>query len=341
MTGLVEDLLLLARLDAGRPLDRAPVDLAALAVDAVTDAHAAGPDHDWALDLPGAGDLDVDPASGTPDPDDLPDDAVDLEVTGDEASLRQVLANLLANARRHTPPGTHVDVRVTTDADAVVLAVSDDGPGIPAALRPALFRRFTRGDDARNRTGGSTGLGLAIVDAIVTAHGGTIVTSATADEPGSTGTTVAVRLPATALDVTALPRRAGGRARPTTETTGLDRTRLGTAQPARRTLHAAVTVGGSRNALCMFWDARRPEIAYLVGLLQTDGCHDGSPDRKGRITLELAVRDRDVLEGISSLLLATRLSVSGTGRRTSVRTTCPQRSGSSTRPRGESSLRSV
>ncbi|SDF56813.1 two-component system, OmpR family, sensor kinase [Cellulosimicrobium cellulans] len=194
MTGLVEDLLLLARLDAGRPLDRAPVDLAALAVDAVTDAHAAGPDHDWALDLPGADDLDVDPASGAPD--DLPDDAVDLEVTGDEASLRQVLANLLANARRHTPPGTHVDVRVTTDADAVALVVSDDGPGIPAALRPALFRRFTRGDDARNRTGGSTGLGLAIVDAIVTAHGGTItVTSTTADEPGPTGTTVAVRLP--------------------------------------------------------------------------------------------------------------------------------------------------
>ncbi|WP_431890524.1 sensor histidine kinase [Cellulosimicrobium funkei] len=200
MTGLVEDLLLLARLDAGRPLDRALVDLAVLAVDAVTDAHAAGPDHDWALDLPGADDLDVDPASGAPDPDDLPDDAVDLEVTGDEASLRQVLANLLANARTHTPPGTHVDVRLSADADAVVLAVADDGPGIPAPLRPTLLRRFTRGDDARNRTGGSTGLGLAIVDAIVTAHGGTItVTSATADEPGPTGTTVAVRLPRTRL----------------------------------------------------------------------------------------------------------------------------------------------
>ncbi|QJW38405.1 HAMP domain-containing histidine kinase [Cellulosimicrobium protaetiae] len=178
MTGLVEDLLLLARLDAGRPLDRAPVDLAALAVDAVMDAHAAGPDHDWALDLPGE-DLDV-----------------DLEITGDEASLRQVLANLLANARTHTPPGTHVEVRLTTDGDDVVLSVTDDGPGIPVPLRPTLFRRFTRGDDARNRTGGSTGLGLAIADAIVTAHSGTVaVSSATADEPGPTGTTFTVRLP--------------------------------------------------------------------------------------------------------------------------------------------------
>ena len=196
MTGLVEDLLLLARLDAGRPLDRAPVDLAALAVDAVMDAHAAGPDHDWALDLPGE-DLDVDLAADPPDGfDDAPDDDVDLEVTGDEASLRQVLANLLANARTHTPPGTHVEVRLATGGDDVVLSVADDGPGIPATLRPTLFRRFTRGDDARNRTGGSTGLGLAIADAIVTAHGGTItVTSATADEPGPTGTTFTVRLP--------------------------------------------------------------------------------------------------------------------------------------------------
>ncbi|MBD8077635.1 sensor histidine kinase [Cellulosimicrobium arenosum] len=179
MTGLVEDLLLLARLDAGRPLDRAPVDLAVLAVDAVTDAHAAGPDHDWGLLLPGEEDTDV-----------------DLEVTGDEASLRQVLANLLANARTHTPPGTRVDVRVRDESDEVVVEVSDAGPGIGPALRPVLFRRFARGDDARNRTGGSTGLGLAIVDAIVAAHGGRIdVTSATADEPGPTGTTFTVRLP--------------------------------------------------------------------------------------------------------------------------------------------------
>ncbi|MBD5787275.1 HAMP domain-containing histidine kinase [Cellulosimicrobium terreum] len=195
MTGLVEDLLLLARLDAGRPLDREPVDLAMLAVDAVTDAHAAGPDHDWGLALPG-GD----------DPDDPPEDgdaaggadggAVDLVVTGDEASLRQVLVNLLANARTHTPPGTRVDVRVRDEGDAVVVEVADAGPGITPDLRPVLFRRFARGDDARNRTGGSTGLGLAIVDAIVAAHGGSIdVASSTDDEPGPTGTTFTVRLP--------------------------------------------------------------------------------------------------------------------------------------------------
>jgi two-component system, OmpR family, sensor kinase len=180
MTGLVEDLLLLARLDAGRPLEREPVDLAALAVDAVTDAHAAGPDHDWGLELPGGEDP----------------DEVDLVVTGDEANLRQVLANLLANARTHTPPGTRVDVRVREVDGAVLVEVADEGPGVAPALRPVLFRRFARGDDARNRAGGSTGLGLAIVDAIVAAHGGTItVASSTAEEPGPTGTTFAVHLP--------------------------------------------------------------------------------------------------------------------------------------------------
>jgi two-component system OmpR family sensor kinase len=186
MTGLVEDLLLLARLDAGRPLDRSPVDLAALAVDALMDAHAASPDHSWTLDLPGSED-DARHTAGAED---------ELVVAGDEASLRQVLANLLANAHTHTPPGTHVDVRLAREGDAVVLDVSDDGPGIPAALRSTLFHRFTRADVARNRTGGSTGLGLAIADAIVTAHGGTIaVRSATAGEAGRTGTTFTVRLP--------------------------------------------------------------------------------------------------------------------------------------------------
>ncbi|MFC8923636.1 sensor histidine kinase [Cellulosimicrobium sp. NPDC057127] len=207
MSGLVEDLLLLARLDAGRPLEREPVDLAVLAVDAITDAHAAGPDHDWGLELPG-GDTAPGhdgpaegPAEGTEhgfgDGTDEGADGVDLVVTGDEASLRQVLANLLGNARTHTPAGTRVDVRLHAEDDAVVLEVADAGPGIAPALRPVLFRRFARGDDARDRTGGSTGLGLAIVDAIVAAHGGAItVTSRTDDEPGPTGTTVAVRLPA-------------------------------------------------------------------------------------------------------------------------------------------------
>jgi len=187
MTGLVEDLLLLARLDAGRGLDRAPVDLVALAVDGVMDAHAASPDHGWKLELPTGQDDDA-RAGG--------DGSDELVVTGDEASLRQVVANLLANARTHTPAGTQVRVRLLRDGDAVVLHVTDDGPGIPAGLRPALFHRFTRGDVARNRNGGSTGLGLSIADAIVTEHGGSIaVRSHTADEGPATGTTFTVRLP--------------------------------------------------------------------------------------------------------------------------------------------------
>jgi len=178
MSALVDDLLLLARLDAGRPLDREPVDLAGLAVDAVTDAHAAGPDHVWALDLPGAdGD------------DDGPDD--DLVVLGDDHRLRQVLANLTSNARRHTPPGTHVTVGVRRDGPDVVLTVADDGPGVPPELQGRLFQRFTRGDESRNRAAGSTGLGLAIAHAVVVAHGGTLTCTSV---PGRT--TFVARVPA-------------------------------------------------------------------------------------------------------------------------------------------------
>lgn len=162
------------------------------------DAHAAGPDHAWALHLPDEPDDDAHPGSTDP--------ASDLLVTGDEARLQQVLANLLANARTHTPPGTHVDVRVGRTGDTVQLTISDDGPGIPADLRTTLFHRFTRGDTARNRAGGSTGLGLAIAESIVTAHGGTIdVRSATAAEPGPTGTRCAAS--ATTLSCrSAMPR---------------------------------------------------------------------------------------------------------------------------------------
>ncbi|ORX06774.1 sensor histidine kinase [Mycolicibacillus trivialis] len=167
MTRLVEDLLLLARLDSGRPLQREPVDLSRLAVDAVRDAHVAGPDHEWNLDLP----------------------AEPVVVFGDEARLRQVLTNLLGNARVHTDPGTVVTTRLFTEPTRAVLQVSDDGPGIPAALQSEVFERFARGDTSRSRRGGSTGLGLAIVSAIVRAHGGSIaVTSA----PGRTRFTVAL-----------------------------------------------------------------------------------------------------------------------------------------------------
>jgi two-component system OmpR family sensor kinase len=183
MSTLVDDLLLLARLDAGRPLAREEVDVAALAVDALADAHAAGPDHRWRLDVPEEGAV----------------------VVGDGPRLHQVLANLLSNARTHTPAGTTVQVLgrpepawrdlpgtpAQTPVPGVLLEVHDDGPGVPAELVPVLFRRFTRGDAARSRSAGSTGLGLAIADAIVAAHHGTLTVRS---EAGST--TFAVWLPA-------------------------------------------------------------------------------------------------------------------------------------------------
>lgn len=169
MTQLVEDMLLLARLDAGRPLVREPVDMSRLVVDTVSDAHVAGPDHEWPLDLP-----------------DEP-----LTVIGDEARLHQVLANLLANARTHTSSGTVVTTSLVRDGGAVQLTVADDGPGISSGLLPEVFERFARGDSSRSRRDGGTGLGLAIVAAVVKAHDGTIdVRSA----PGSTE--FVVRLPA-------------------------------------------------------------------------------------------------------------------------------------------------
>lgn len=169
MTSLVEDMLLLARIDAGRPLAREPVDLSQLVVDAVSDAHAAGPDHHWTLALP--------------------DDAV--VVDGDAARLGQVLANLLANARVHTPAGTTVRAELGNGPGEVVMAVLDDGPGIPAELLPRVFGRFARGDSSRSRAAGSTGLGLAIAHAVVVAHGGTISVDSV---PGCTA--FVVRLPA-------------------------------------------------------------------------------------------------------------------------------------------------
>ncbi len=183
MTSLVEDLLLLARLDEGRDLERDPVDLSILLVDAISDAHAAGPDHRWSLDLP-----------ETP-----------VEVTGDEARLHQVIMNLLANARVHTPEGTHVAVSLTVDdgADRARVSVTDDGPGIPDAFQSTLFERFTRADSSRARTTGSTGLGLAIVQAVVEAHGGEVDLSSV---PGETTFTVSLPLEhAAAVELDAPP----------------------------------------------------------------------------------------------------------------------------------------
>ncbi|PFG35171.1 sensor histidine kinase [Sanguibacter antarcticus] len=176
MTTLVEDMLLLARLDAGRPLGSEEVDLTALALDAVSDAHAAGPDHRWRLDLP-----------ETEESDDDIDDPSPTIVLGDEGRLRQVLVNLLANARVHTPVGTTIVTSVRSDGETVVLTVRDDGPGIPESLRNHLFQRFSRGNAARSPGSGSTGLGLAIVDAVVRAHRGRIDVDGT---PGATTFTV-------------------------------------------------------------------------------------------------------------------------------------------------------
>jgi two-component system OmpR family sensor kinase len=160
-------MFLLARLDAGRPLAADPVDLTQLVVDSISDAHAAGPEHRWKLRIP--------------------DEAV--TVTGDATRLAQVLANLLTNARVHTPPGTSVTAGLDTTPSHVILSVSDNGPGIPRALLPHVFGRFARGDTSRSRAAGSTGLGLAIAHAVTTAHGGTLRVDSV---PGSTTFMVAL-----------------------------------------------------------------------------------------------------------------------------------------------------
>lgn len=172
MSTLVEDLLLLARLDSGRPLSAEEVDLTRLAIDAVSDARVAGPTHRWQLDLP----------------------EEPVTITGDGARLHQVLVNLLTNARTHTPAGTVVSCGLRTESArsgrSAVLTVTDNGPGIPAALQPTIFGRFVRGDTSRSRAAGSTGLGLAIVSAVVGAHGGSVAVDS---RPGRTVFTV--RLP--------------------------------------------------------------------------------------------------------------------------------------------------
>jgi len=155
MGRLVDDLLLLARLDTGRPLEQEDVDLSRLVIEVTSDARVAGPDHRWSLDLP-----------------DEP-----LVVRGDEHRLHQVVANLLSNARIHTPAGTSVVVRLTADQHSearVLLSVRDNGPGIPTELQDHVFERFVRADDSRSRVKGSTGLGLAIAHAVVKAHGGSL-----------------------------------------------------------------------------------------------------------------------------------------------------------------------
>ena len=194
MTALVEDLLLLARLDAGRELRREEVDLVGLLVDTVSDARAAGPDHDWQLDLA----VLEPPADATPEEaeDFLPEPPL---VIGDEARLRQVVVNLLANARVHTPAGSHVTTTLAREGDTLIVRIHDNGPGIAPDVRDRLFERFARGDSSRERRTGSTGLGMSIALAIVQSHGGSIdVDSSTA--PEDHGTTFSVRLPAAVVE---------------------------------------------------------------------------------------------------------------------------------------------
>ncbi|CAM5701081.1 putative sensor histidine kinase TcrY [Streptomyces afghaniensis 772] [Streptomyces afghaniensis] len=186
MTGLVEDLLLLARLDEGRPLPATEVDLAALVAEAVWQARAADEEHTWRLALR----LDA-PAL----------------VTGDEPALRKAVANLLANARAHTPPGTTVVATVEAGAECRLIRVRDDGPGIPPHLLATVFDRFTRADPSRSRSGpeaGGSGLGLAVVEAIASAHGGH---AGVRSAPGHTEFTV--ELPPAARTEVELPSPAG------------------------------------------------------------------------------------------------------------------------------------
>ncbi|MFC7621725.1 sensor histidine kinase [Microlunatus sp. GCM10028923] len=175
MSVLVEDLLLLARLDDRPELDLKPTDLSELVINAVSDARVAGPDHQWELDLP-------------PEP---------VQAKVDHHRVHQVLVNLLANARTHTPAGSTVLTRLTEADGTITIMVRDDGPGVPPGIVDHVFERFTRAEASRARAAGaakgaSTGLGLAIVAAVVEAHHGTV---SVASRPGRTEFTVT--LPAT------------------------------------------------------------------------------------------------------------------------------------------------
>lgn len=180
MNALVSDLLLLARLDEGQDLDAADVDLTGIVADAVNDAAAAAPGHSWQKHVSDAA----------------------VWIRGDQARLYQLLANLLSNARVHTPVGTTVTTMLTTrssdDGTTAELCVIDDGPGIDAELLPHLFERFVRADKSRSRQSGSAGLGLSIVASIVEAHHGTITV-----ESRSGWTSFLIRLPVITPPLTA------------------------------------------------------------------------------------------------------------------------------------------
>jgi two-component system OmpR family sensor kinase len=153
MGSLVEDLLLLARLDQAREMNMKPVNLETVVESAVASARAAGPNHSVLFT----------------------EKDEELFALGDEARIHQVVANLLANARAHTPAGTQITVDIERDVDGIRIAVSDNGPGLLADDQKKIFERFYRADTSRVRVDGEgSGLGLSIVDAVMKAHGGSV-----------------------------------------------------------------------------------------------------------------------------------------------------------------------
>jgi len=152
MGSLVEDLLLLARMDEARPVASEPVDLSHVVSECIASANAAGPSH---------------PITSNIDP--------DIFVLGDNKRIHQAVANLLANARTHTPSGTKITVTVKSGKDDILVSVSDEGPGLSSTDQEKIFERFFRADPSRQRSSGEgSGLGLSIVDAIMKLHGGSV-----------------------------------------------------------------------------------------------------------------------------------------------------------------------
>ena len=168
MSTLVDDMLLIARLDQGRPLDTRPVDLQAIARDAVDDARAVAPHREITLGPSGP-----------------------VFVSGDDTRLRQVMGNLVRNALVHTPPRTPIEVAVTTEDSIARVSIADHGPGLPPADAERIFEPFYRADPSRSRDSGGVGLGLSIVSAVVTAHGGKVQVK----ETSGGGATFEVELP--------------------------------------------------------------------------------------------------------------------------------------------------
>jgi two-component system OmpR family sensor kinase len=193
MRNLVEDLLLLARLDLAQSLDKRPVEITALIRDAVADSMAIDPDRLMTIDAPER-----------------------VEVDGDPEGLIQIISNLLANVRAHTPPGTPATVTVRAEGRWVEVAVTDQGPGFPSDSLASVFNRFYRADESRSRKSGGSGLGLAIVEALARAHGGSV----SADNASAAGARITVRLPQAVGIVRQLSDHPAGFLRPIPQSDG-------------------------------------------------------------------------------------------------------------------------